>query len=505
MSFYLFGVSLDIICKNIKGFSFVRIFYGRVSSDLDSQDSSYLRQQELGESMGCDLILLERESGRTDSRSEYQKLIRLIKDGQVREVVATRSDRLFRNYQESNYFYALCEKYQVAWTFTDEPEISSNSPYSSLLRKERAFAAERESERLGERQKKAYKHAETQRKVFFRKPPLGYLFNKGKAVINDEIIIKGYSEAQIMVKLVEFYLEKQSLRGAIKAWKIWLNEQEIVNLDKFNRLIRFTASGFKEWLISPIIRGHTRYGRYHQESYGERLDKLKTRRNSPDKWRIAKDTHPPLISEETFTECEKILQRNRNKGLAIAASVRTDSRPVSLGSILRCTQCRCRFTAVSSRQKDKTYRYYYCQGRKQFNCSANGISEVKLRESLKNTLIKNAQSLLKAIERANSSQLVVDDPETRRIKREAKEARDKYEQLGIEAFLILANTLESQIERKTDNFVTQNFIDPTLIESLQNPEFWETLTLIELHEVFLDVVRCVWVEDGKIQRVEVDF
>jgi DNA invertase Pin-like site-specific DNA recombinase len=84
------------------------IGYVRVSTDGKHQDTSVERQIFFYEQKEVDLILVERESGRTDDHPLYQELIRLISLGRVREVIASRNDRLNRNSVEMNFFYNLC-------------------------------------------------------------------------------------------------------------------------------------------------------------------------------------------------------------------------------------------------------------------------------------------------------------------------------------------------------------------------------------------------------------
>lgn len=108
----------------------MRVGYARVSTGFSFQDSSIERQIETFKSRGCDLVLVERESGTSDNRNEYQRLLSMIQLGEVTCVVACRSDRLNRNQLEQNYFYALCCRHGVEWEFTDEPEASSKSPFT---------------------------------------------------------------------------------------------------------------------------------------------------------------------------------------------------------------------------------------------------------------------------------------------------------------------------------------------------------------------------------------
>ncbi|MDJ0593254.1 MAG: recombinase family protein [Pleurocapsa sp. MO_226.B13] len=156
---------------------YLDIGYTRVSSELSSQDTSIQRQIEDFTDVGCNLIIVERESGASaEKRSLYQAIIQEILDGTVIRVAATINSRLNRNQTESEYFYRLCQIQEVKINILDEPELNSNSLSAQKIRREKAFYAEMESKVMGFRQKKANIRAEKNLKAIARKPIFGYRF-----------------------------------------------------------------------------------------------------------------------------------------------------------------------------------------------------------------------------------------------------------------------------------------------------------------------------------------
>src|SRR6478672_7661100 len=217
----------------------MRVYYGRVSTEQEDQKSSIERQTTDGKRLGCDRILVDRESGRSDDRPQYQALIKMIKLGEVTEVYSSRSDRLNRNQHEMNYFYNLCLEFKVKWFFTDEEGMDWDNSFESI-RRQKAYEAEQESLKLARRQEKAYEHAERQGKSIARKYPLGYRVNSDRRYEIDSILpdrsnaIGFYGDqylasGEIARRLVDEFLEQQTIRQALKSWKEWLVKIDTTN------------------------------------------------------------------------------------------------------------------------------------------------------------------------------------------------------------------------------------------------------------------------------------
>jgi DNA invertase Pin-like site-specific DNA recombinase len=340
--------------------------------------------------------LVERESGRTDeSRPLYQELIRLISLGRVREVIASRNDRLNRNSVEMNFFYNLCTDVGTAWTYTDEPEISSNSPWGAELRSQKAYEAQQESERLGRRQERAYFYAEEAGKAIARTQTMGYRINKARDYEID-LIKPDYSNAvgsykgnpvatgELARMLIDLFFERQTARQALKRWKQdileFLDLSIVGNVALCDRLLKLSGSFFCDWIRNPVLRGHIAYGKYKKILYGDKLDKKRYSSLPEHEWRIQWNTHPDqaLISESEYQTIKKILDQNTQYGYAIAKQKLTENEPASLSSILRCKLCGLRCLATSTLKKGVRYRYYYCQGKKDFYCKSKSITEKQL-------------------------------------------------------------------------------------------------------------------------------
>ncbi|MEG0619035.1 MAG: recombinase family protein [Bacilli bacterium] len=85
---------------NVEEKQLIKIGYGRVST-MDKQDNSLENQRRLLKEFGCEVIYLEKSSGRNDDRKEFSKCIKkckkLAKDYKV-VLVVVKSDRLSRKF-----------------------------------------------------------------------------------------------------------------------------------------------------------------------------------------------------------------------------------------------------------------------------------------------------------------------------------------------------------------------------------------------------------------------
>ncbi|MGV2830539.1 recombinase family protein [Myxosarcina sp. GI1(2024)] len=498
----------------------ITIGYVRVSTEQSHQDTSVLRQIDTLEKLGCQLTLVERESGTSTERQLYNQLIKSISLGKIHKIVTTRSDRLNRNMREMRYFYNLCSELGTEWHFIEEPELSSSSPWGVELRSQKAYEAQQESERIGRRQERAYLYAEESKRAIARKVIFGYRINSQRQYELDLALQDGsnaiakdggryLASCELAQRLVDLYLEIQTIRGALKAWKRDLQALEAADESKYNRILQFTQSWLGYWLREPVLRGHMVYGKYKRELYGEKLEKKRYKLLPRHEWRIAYNTHPSdrLIDLATAKTIDKLLTTNENKGRAIAIAKSSPGTPKSLSSIMRCCRCKSRFNATGTYQKGKYYRYYYCIGRNEFKCKSEGVSEGKLRGWLMEAIVTKASQLTEAVEKASQGEVAIDSGQLKVLKSESQAAFEKYQQTGMSEFLALHKTFERKIENLEANLqadLEAVRAQETLLLSYSSVDFWLGLSNARLHDLLKRIVRDAWFDDGHLVSLDLE-
>lgn len=445
----------------------------------------------------------------------------MIQLGEVTCVVASRSDRINRNQLEQNYFYALCVRHGVEWVFTDEPEASSNSPWGEEIRREKAYEAERESYKIGRRQERAYHFAEQQGRTTCRRVHLGYRINKQRKFEIDSLMSDSsnavakdnqgnlFAAGELARLLIDNYLKYGTLRLALKNWKFYLQTLEFLNVKVKDRLTKLSVGTVSDWIKDPTLRGHTAYGRYQKESYGDKLQKKRYKKLNSEEWRIQYHTHPDqvLITETEWQFIKKQVEVNANKGRAIAQSRMSPEEPKSLSSILRCKKCGLFFVRSSSVQKGKKYVYYYCQGKADFHCKNKGISQKILKAQLIDKIVLQARTLVSMIEKAKADFVESSPEKIKLLEQEISDAKTKYEVLKFDAFLSLARTLEQQLNALLTNRkkeIIQLESRKSLLIDLAEKDYWLSLDQLNLHRYLRCLVKDAWIEDGHLISVDLD-
>ena len=498
----------------------MKVYYGRVSTEQEDQRTSIERQIADGKRLKCDRILIDKDSGRSDDRPQYQALINMIKLGEVTEVFASRDDRLNRNQYEMQYFYNLCLEFGVKWFFTDVEGLDWDSSFGESIRRQKAYEAEQESLKLARRQEKAYEHAEREGKAIARKCPLGYRINKDRKYEIDWILPdfsnavgfcdgKHLGSGELARRLVDEFLKHQSLRSALKHWKDFLRNLDTSRgqPEKVKAFLNFAGSSFHDWLKHPVLRGHTAYGRFKRVRYGEKLDKHKYVELPAHEWRITWNTHPndALISDVEWSAIQRILEANQVRGYAIAKSRLKPGTPASLSTILRCKHCNRRFLCSSTTQEGKMYRYYYCGGKRDHYCITKSIPETELVNQLLDALVLKAKEMVILIEGSEANEIQADPEQLKVLRQKAQEAEQNYRLTDMKEFKDLAQKLNqriTEIELTRLRIAEQAESNLAMLQGLSNRRYWDSLPRFELHKNLRDLVHNCWIENGKVVLVE---
>lgn len=263
----------------------MKVGYVRVSTREQDEGNALEQQTARVEKAGAVLIFSDVESGRSDKRKEFNKMLTMCKQGKVSEVICTRIDRLGRSVVSIHKAIATFEQYKVKLTVLDAP-VDPSSPFGWFSINQMAGLAEFESRLLSSRIKHGLSYFREQKKASPR-PPFGYCRVEEKYA-PDMSLHMGKSKWAIASEIVRYFLEDGvTLRKAAK----WI-------LDKYE--ISWTAAGLRYWLLNPVLQGHTAYN-------------IHGNLNKPENWEIHRNTHTPLISRNQFKLIQRKFEDNRHK------------------------------------------------------------------------------------------------------------------------------------------------------------------------------------------------
>lgn len=334
--------------------------YGRVSKKEQAHDSEALPRQlwqlnrAASDFQGEAVEYVDIQSGRRDDRPEFQKLLGLIQSKSVSMVVLTRIDRITRDLETNAKLAKLFEGSQVKiheillgrtidWANPNDWEYFVRS----------GVKAESESRMLSARIKQTLEWHRVQGKAV---GAVGFGYRRSP----QNQIEPNPEQWETAIAMVRIYIEENGGRTA--AVERIRNE---LGLER-------TMNGLSNWIKSPLIRGHTRYGTM--------LPDGRRKPNGPQVT-IIENTHRSLFAEPELqainaqAEVERILRERKYKRGKIGPMT---IRPLS--GIVFCKRCGmvCHLKTSQWSKKPQKYHHFACSGhtQKQTRCGANANGPV---------------------------------------------------------------------------------------------------------------------------------
>ena len=108
--------------------------YGRVSSERQADAGALERQeQSLLKESGADEVITDVGSGTNTNRPGYQRMLEMIKAGQVSKIVVADQDRLNRQVAADLELWSLCEQHGTTIETINGRPIEFRTPDGALL------------------------------------------------------------------------------------------------------------------------------------------------------------------------------------------------------------------------------------------------------------------------------------------------------------------------------------------------------------------------------------
>lgn len=429
--------------------------YARVSSPEQAEDSQALEQQiaRLKEA-GATEILSDVESGSKDNRIEFQRLMSLVLEGAIDEVIFTRIDRLTRSLAQLGKCIEIFENSGVNLRILDQ-QLDLRTPTGKLMARLLGSVAEWETDLLAERVRHGKQHRIREHQAN-ESCPWGYMTpnkryqldqrpatpppEENKIAFTEEEwlqILTNYTDktvAEIARDCADIFFKERSLQAAVRyiSQKYGAVKQPGIKKRKKaeTTVPCWTTSGLRQWLTNPVLCGHSQYNLWATTRKNQ-----KPKRN-PEKSILTKDTHPDqrLLSEEESAEIRQILAANLNMG---GSNFNRDAlsgdiyRPYAyLSGLVYCYECGAKCTSKSSAKK---YHYFVCR-HVGMGCGNKGSAEkAKIEQSLVGRLILKARLMHEKASRSKSEgwesqalQLLQCGEQTKEVKAQQKQLSGIY-------------------------------------------------------------------------------
>ena len=537
--------------KKIQGLG-DRIILGlaRVSTDDQAYKLALENQVQRLRDYGCKRIYADIGSRSDDAREGIASAIRDIEAGLVGELVVTRLDRLTSSPEMYERLIRLLKERHVPLVGTDE-EINIQSEDGEFSAGIRIYIAKREVQVIRRRSQKG--HESRRRKEDANVVlPWGYARSSNNKYKRDHspflclltdrpedgAEFDGRTVDDLSKDVIAIFLKTGSLSKAVPAihekygvQKIstvrGVDYRELSQIKKSKktfvieddkdlqalkgdkrirrRVFHWTHKGLRNWLYNPVLRGHTPY--QIREFLG--LDSAGRRMYGKTKpqelWDLRRNTHPNevLLTEEQYQQIKSIIEFNgKTRGFPW---VNGNDRRHPISGLLRCAACGAHMKSQATKVREGARRNYY-------KCKHAIAKTCDQRKTIRNDRAEAAiiAALTAAAERIDAfrqePEQIIDPPELTILREQLLGLQTLGDNPAIEAARL---DLKAQIAR-IERGLIQERINKTMkkedaLETLKHPHYWENRTDKEKIQLFRWLVDQVWVENGEVVKVDLQF
>ena len=465
--------------------------YARVSSREQAEENNALEYQIarlIG--AGATEIIKDVETGSSNSRPGFVSLLDLIKTNSVQEVVVTRIDRLSRKLKTVIELRDIFESSSCNLRALDN-NIDLSTPTGKFHFSLLGSLAEKEVDELSFRIKKGI---EARRKVKrVSTAPLGYKIVDGKLQLNTDPVLCSIASGQELSYLdlakdaIASFLEKQSLSGGAKAYNLKYGLQRFgaaYGQHKQGRLLGWTTQGFKNFLYSPVLRGHTYFPKYKEIYY---------------------DTHDAILSEQQYVEIVQIVSHNKTiKGYGAR-------KKKPLTGLVICANCGRNCGYRSAKRTDKNgitydYAYYRCLRSDGGNCNSKDSTRIEIIEkTLIATLTQKAHEIATLVQN-NVAATSLDSPDDLEISTLVQQL-EGLKKLGYNPAI---EQSKREIERQISNLRKAKLFKSSTEQNsyqllnliLSIPDFWRSQKDEDLWRVYHTLVDYISIQNRQVTEVK---
>lgn len=425
------------------------------------------------------------ESGASDSRVNYCKVLNLIKVGNVTKLVIPYFSRFTRSSLQFEQEIKELKTTGVVLVFLDGGQLGLEKPDDLFSLRLKAALAERERDQIIHNSLEGVKYFRAQEKVF--QSIFGYKKVEDSLIINHDLY-KGSNRShfQVALDMIDSFCESRSLSGTVK---------------KFNTLYGFEFSkskiipdhphshgGFRKWLLHPMLRGYLVYF------------------NQDDKKRILiPDKFERVLSDEKYIEICNILDKSH-------LTKRKRSTVINpLIGLIYCAGCGGNMRVYSSKFTTKAgettkYSYLLCKSAypeagKLATCDRKSSHSLVIEDCIShviNALCQRADEIANQV--IQHEEIKDSTPEIDELRQQIKRLIDLNDSDLQEAIQVKQTKLEDLLTSlKRENMSTGLDSKYELMRQYAAmPQLWRLATVEEQRILFQDLVKRVVCDRGTV-------
>jgi DNA invertase Pin-like site-specific DNA recombinase len=352
--------------KRVAAYARISIEKGRTPHSLSAQISYYSKLIQGNADWEYAGVYADKAvSGITTDRPEFQRMLQDARDGKV-DIILTKSiSRFARNTVDLLETVRELKAIGIEVRFEKE-KINSLSEDGELMLTLLASFAQEESRSISENVKWGIRK-NFQKGIGNSFHIYGYRWTGKEFVIVEE-------EAEIVRLIYDNYLNGISAEKTEKQ----LEEMGVKSYTGGH----FSNSSIRQILQQERYTGNTLF----QKTYIDTFGSGKTKYNNGELPQYyARNTHPAIISEETFNKVQEIRQKKRELGAFANPHIKT----TALTSKIKCKHCNRSFQRTGRKLVNGRSRYWICATRKagQGNpCGTGDLHEEQLKKLINEVL-----------------------------------------------------------------------------------------------------------------------
>jgi site-specific DNA recombinase len=434
--------------------------YARVSRKEQADTDSLEQQIQRIKRAGSVEVFADVESGRKDSRPEFNKLLAECEKGLISEIILTRVDRLGRSVITLHKTIKRLEELKIKLNILDSP-VSGDTASGWMMLSQFSVLAEFESRMLQERINHGLDYFREQKKA--NHPPFGYI----RVDERYELDPKTY---KIALELIDKFMSS-SLRGTTH----WL-------LQKYN--LKMTPCGLRYWLLCPVLVGDTGYKYLRTEKKFQQ---------------IIPNTHKPIMTRQQQQLIRDRLQANKS---SYAFSPRQSKANYPLARLIHCGEC-----GYMCRKCHKPNRdFMRCRKHDQMGdgvCTNSlGVDYEAIKEQVILMLVNRASEIAKYT-CDNQPQEIEETPEMLALRQQLRSLEQLPKSEIIDSAIAgTRRLLNSEILKQQQQ---PKGIPTSLALAFCDEKYWHQLSADDLKVVFEQFVCRVTINKGNITSIELVF
>lgn len=336
-----------------------------VSDSIVSQKNIIEKKmQELGEEFFLvDYYIDDGYTGLNTNRPNFQRMIQDIENGTVNCIITKDLSRLSRNSFEANYYIELyfLERNIRYISVLDNVDTGTKNANNDMIQF-KTLINDWYSKDIS-RKVKSSVWARKEKGLYMGSiAPYGY--KKSKEDKHKLVISK--QEARVVKRIYEQYSKGKSIAEIIKG----LQEDNIPspNNNSNNGEIRYKwrEETIRRMLSNKVYLGHTEYGKKINLSYKSKKRKY----IPPEEWKIAYNTHEPIITEELFDKVQN--KRKTNK------TIKRKKHEWTLNGLVKCKECGAKMTLKVEYKRDNPEEL-----KSKKICCLNGLKRYRGKECIR--------------------------------------------------------------------------------------------------------------------------